>query len=359
MAVYLFLIILLMLLILNKDGKNKIAEVLLFPTLFMICYCSKTIPDMDNYSSFYNDIGSGNLNSFLGYGWLWLCILGNKIGINYYIFKSILYVVACFFVYITIGKFVKKRRSLVFGIYLVFPGLLDLVQIRFFLASSILLYAVVCMITNFNKKTFLFYIMLLTIASLIHMSCLFYLVFLFLPLFKKFKLKGLFISFIFLAVLFLILSRFIDDILIFILPVSQQSRIRAYFNGDFISFPAIIVYGSLFILQFLLSFAIYKKTKKDSKYKSLLKYICLINVLLILSMPFVYVSSDFLRVQRPFLLLNYSLFIGMYKKIKLPKIKIGHIAIKYKELFYLTFLVYVILFIFIFNYQSLFSFLGF
>lgn len=359
MIIYLFLFILAILIIFNKNGKNKIANLLLFPTLFMICYCSQTIPDMDNYSLFYDNIGKGYLNSFLGIGWMYLCLVANKIGLSYVLFKSILYLIASILIYLSIGKFVKKRRNIVFGLYLLFPGLLDLVQIRFFLASSIVLYALICMILKMRRKTIVTYLIVVLLASLIHMSCLFYLVFLLIPIFKNFKPKELFVACIFLILIFVLLSNYIDDILIAILPENQASRIANYFDGDYISIFAVAVYGLLFILQFILSYIMYKRIRFNKRLKNVVKCICLINVLILLSFPFVFLSSDFLRLQRPLLLLNYALFIGMSHRIRLPKVKIGDVVIKYKEIFYLSYIMYIVLFIFAFNYQSLFAFLGF
>ena len=91
----------------------------------------------------------------------------------------------------------------------------------------------------------------------------------------------------------------------------------------------------------------------------MLKNICYVNIILMFSIPLVYITSDFLRIQRPFLLLNYCTFIGLYKKMKFPKIEFGGIYIKYKTLFVTNIIVYIVLFIMLFNYQSLFAFLKF
>lgn len=359
--IYLLLIGLASILMICLIDGSKIYSLFIFPLLFMICLVSKDIPDMENYGDYYNAIGSGDRNTFLGYGWLLLCIIGNKYQLSYVAFKSILYLITCGLVYQTIGKIVadSKEKNLVFVIYLIFPGLLDLIQIRFFLASTIILYNLVVFLKKQNIKNGIKYVIATAIAFTIHSSSIFCLVFLFIPLLKYMKLKTIFITVCIASFGFIIVSPAIKDVLIAVLPDYQADRINSYFSSGHIKLIALVIYSSLFFLQYLLSYIMYRSNVLDDEDKKLMRDVCILNTLLLLSIPLVYISSDFLRLQRPYLLLNTALIIKNYKSSKSIKIELASIYTRYSSLYAITIVAYVILFIFAFNYKAVMALLNF
>lgn len=361
--IYVLLALLIFFFIYGITKKNNKVIYPIFIVLFLICYISKSLPDMENYSDYYNEIGIGKYNTVQGIGFLYLCIIGNKLKLSYNLFKSILYLISLFLTYSTIKMFSSKKLQ-VFGLYLLFPGLLDLIQIRFFFATSLAIFAIGTIIKTRNKLKFVFSCFILLLACLFHTSCLFYLIFIFMPVFRKFKIKSILKTSIFLTLFSLFFSNyFLESFLYKVLPESQYSRINAYFSLGHISLLALIVYCGMFALQIVVSFYLFKQSKKINynisfENKNIIRDICIINIILFLSIPFVFFTSDFLRLQRPFLLINYCLYYRCYRLVQRTNIRLFGIEFKSKIYFWSYFLIYVLLFIFAFNYQSVLLLLG-
>ena len=337
---------LLFLLFLEHKFKKKIFDFGIYIVLFFVCFNSSKLPDMDNYKSFYDAIGQKSYSSFLGYGWLVLCMLGNFFGVNYYFFKSILYCLSCVLIVNSIKK-ISSKWELSFFLYLIFPGLLDLIQIRYFLATSVILFFLIIAIRKNKAIDWILYLIALLISSTIHTSCLFYSIFLFLPVIKLIKYKDIEIVEILIIFIFVLLLPWLRQIMLYIFP-SQQERINLYFSNGIISPIAMLIYTMLLYFQYIIT----KEFVKKSNYNDLNKYLILIQLLLLLSLPFVFVSSDFMRLQRPFLIINYALASnGFYdNRIKLPLILK---KIRFDFLFYVNHIAYFMLFLIIFNYNSI------
>lgn len=128
--------------------------------LFMFNLISKYdyfFPDYINYYNAYETVGGLGVNGYnqMEIGFRVLCLLFNKLGFSYDQFYLVLVVFSLFLILRTISFF-SEKRSFILLMYITFPFLLDLVQIRYLLASSLVLYAIRYLTTKFEKNIFLF-----------------------------------------------------------------------------------------------------------------------------------------------------------------------------------------------------------
>ncbi len=338
--------------------KNKRKyDYILIIILCIICYLSPNIADMGPYSLNYYAVGQGDYSLFLGRGWLALCIVGNKLGLSYILFKTIIFAMGLLLIRTTIRKIsIKKINPLLF--YLIFPALLDCIQIRFFIAASIVVFAIPWLFKP-NLKRIIFYILAVSVASLIHNSCLFYFIFCFIPLLKKFKTHVITILIFICVFAFIILKDYVVLMFYYILPETQYARINNYLTGDHTSYYGIIVYAFLFIIHLFainrikLLYANDLSTNGKMMKYEVIKTVEIINVFLCISIAFVFLNSDFMRLQRGMLILNYILFADALYYHKNRNINIFKIKIKLKFLIYFIMIIYTSLFIIAWNLEAI------
>ena len=153
-------------------AKDKMRLFGLTSVLFLsvLCY-GVDDPDLQNYKRAYDSIAAGNDYTDLGVIWLGLCKFFASCGFDYYMYKSVIVLVSGFFILQLINHYVKnpKYASFVWVCYLIFPAVMDLVQLRFFLASSIAIWSTQFLIdkAKYGKGKF---IILMLLASAIHSS---------------------------------------------------------------------------------------------------------------------------------------------------------------------------------------------
>ncbi len=329
-------------------------------SLSAICYLCPELPDMKNYTDFYNAVGQGNGNSFLGYGWLWLCQLANLLHLNYLTFKTILYFISLLFLVKGIGYF-SQNKARPMMIYLLFPGLLDLIQIRFLFATSIVVIGIGILFTKEGVFRYLGFLACLMIAFLFHNSVLFYFLFIFIPYLSRHasERKLIFAAFIIL-ILLILLTPYYSTIARSLLPEIQANRIDTYLEGEKVKWYGLLVYALFFITQLMLIRS-YRKLCIENIFLWLkipnVQMVLLMNVILLFSLPLVYLNSDFLRIQRAMLVINYSLLLSNQNELNKKDMIVLDWQVPIKTFFGCTTLAYIVLFYFAFNPESISLFL--
>lgn len=123
-----------------------------------------------DYSSVYL---AAYLNPFgiydMDLGWSWLNYLGANLGLAYNGFACVVTIVAMI-LYREFGKRVGANTSLMLALFLIYPGLMSLVQFRQFVACAVGCMAVACLWTSHWKYRHLIFAALMALAFLLHRS---------------------------------------------------------------------------------------------------------------------------------------------------------------------------------------------
>ncbi|MCE0560874.1 EpsG family protein [Limosilactobacillus fermentum] len=273
--------------------------------LFMFNLISKYdyfFPDYINYYNAYETVGGLGVNGYnqMEIGFRVLCLLFNKLGFSYDQFYLVLVVFSLFLILRTISFF-SEKRSFILLMYITFPFLLDLVQIRYLLASSLVLYAIRYLTTKFEKKYIFVYLIFNIIAITIQVTASYYLIFLLVRLFKQKNIIK--ISMVGMTIV-AILSGKLGSLLM----SSELTSHYAAYTGNTIKPIGSI---SIMILMLLNIISIYKFTSKfmDGK-RDFSSLIVRLNIVVLPIMPLFFTNTDIFRIYRSLLILNNCVFVN-------------------------------------------------
>jgi len=256
-------------------------------------------------------------------GFEFLLVFFNLIGFTYQQFLITISLICYVIIFTSIKKY-TENLSYVMALYFIYPFIFDVVQIRSFIALTILLYGLQYLFTN-NKKDIFKYIFFVLVASSIHFAFLFYLVLILVKFFPSWKkMLVIFSAFVILAIL-VIYSGFLAVLLN---NLFNHPRIDDWFKiGTNLGF---LVPFLLQIMMFLFVYVSYRKykdnikvqiTNKDSQpfvnlnkkqkfitpnsqinfFETMIK----INVIMFLAFPFYIYTTYFFRIYRNILIMNY------------------------------------------------------
>lgn len=298
----------------NKIFKNRFnfAYSLMLLIMWIFFGWNTSNADFLNYKHIYDIINYSGGYSGVEFGFEFVMKLSNYLGLSYYSFLKVYSLLGLLFITSSIKKY-SNNSTLVLFLYLVYPYLLDVVQIRNFMAMAIMVYGIRFLVSR-DKKSSILYIISIMVASSFHYSALFYLVFLLVRI-KKVKK-------IFAISLFVIISGFLTSSVFsgLILNLLRLERYQVYFVGS-TSLYGKALFVFYFIASTILIYFIYKKIIKikenarnnsmyfisDEQYE-FADVVMKINILILISYVLVYLDVDFVRIYRNILPLNYILF---------------------------------------------------
>lgn len=303
---YIFSVILVLLNLLYGFSKkqNKFILFTLILLAWIIFWGSYINPDYDVYLSIYNSNGEYTTNS-LEYGFILLIKIFNLLGFNYEMFLMTVSIVAFCLIHTTVKRFVVNYHY-VYAFYFVFPFFMDVVQIRNFLMMAIFIYATKFLVEDKKIK----YLICIIIASSLQISA-----FAFLPFIlinnkgKNYIVQVVFFISISTSIILLLNNKeipFLGNIIDF----TQSDKLSFYFETT--TNYGFLLYWFLQVVSFVLislSRQLYKKycnvnLKDDLK----MKYINLvywINVVAFAYLPLYLLNSNFSRLMRNLVILNY------------------------------------------------------
>ena len=283
--------------------KSKIYDFLIIIFIAIITYYGGNIADLENYQNAYNYIASGNYYNDLGVGWYFLCVIGVKMHLTYIQFKTIVVILSMLLVNNSIKYFLNgnEHKTIIWALYLIFPILLECIQVRFFIAESIVLYSMKFLM-NEKKKYVFIYILLVLLAATIHSSMLIYLIFLLYRVLGKYESKYVAI----ISAMMFIFFIFKKNIIKILSLVINQKRINRYFySTDSLGIKGFIIYIFIILIFYYIAKMMLKKakeTKQDSHFfEFMLKQNILISILLVFSI----FDPNFFRLQRIMWVLTY------------------------------------------------------
>jgi hypothetical protein len=225
-------------------------------TLFFIVMVNTSVNQADfaNYEHYYYLINEGIVDySYLGMsvGWSYLCIIIGKLGLSYYGMSAIVIFISMFLIHTRI-KSMDFNENLFWSLFIIFPGLIQCIQLRFFLGTSLVFWGLVPLLRK-EKNSLVKYIIITILAYFIHSSCLIFLIFAFLPVFEYLGAKKtLLISFISLGIIYFG-SQYILNIIAMLIP---KYRFERYFSSS-ISKTTFLWFIKIFII-WLYNFCAYK-----------------------------------------------------------------------------------------------------
>lgn len=128
-------------------------------------------PDRIAYVNSYEQTTFGVFESSFEYGFQILCQIGTVLDLSYEQFIFVIAFIGLTLIASTIKLF-TSNSAYALVLYSIYPFILDVVQIRNFLAMSIIIYGSRYILTY--KKEYIKYILCVIIASSVHISALFY-----------------------------------------------------------------------------------------------------------------------------------------------------------------------------------------
>lgn len=274
-------------------------------------------------------------------GWMLLCSVGHVLGLTYNGFACIVTIVASamvvYFAYKTTPNY-----SFFMALFLVYPGLISLVQFRQFVAMAIAMMGVLALAEN-RKHSWLVFFMIMLAAYTIHRTALIMSLIAIVPIYQKIPkwLKVVLIAVITLSIMLIISNiRAVGNF--FFGDVKTSAYLRAT-TGDFSSgtggnassivISMLDISLTLFMCVFV-SYCTYRLSHDRVENILLLKFVRFANAMMCALIPLLFITEDFMRFERYAFALALCAFAGM------PSLRHRHVLFSCKAFLLLICIVF-------------------
>lgn len=298
--------------------KSKIPRFIFLALLVSLAYSYVDLADYEGYSQMFDaskgdDSGQYFLES-TEIGFRFLVFIGNYFNLKFEIFKSLVYLFCGILIVRALVRIDSKSANFVLSLYIFYPLILDLVQIRHFIAMSIFVSAfsyflVALMKSKVKLKNFLYFLPALlfhqTFALLIVIVFISYLLIDYLDTNRLFN-KNL---------LFFILAYLITSSYIVFSKISSS----IYFTTS-TSFSTVFFYSIIYLIFYLLFYFVGKRIKYLEDFNPrVYSFMFIYTTILIGSnLPLMFFNVEFFRFFRVELIIILSVLISvLLKKNKL------------------------------------------
>ena len=309
-----YLIIIIYILFIKKN--QRFTWLLVAMCIAMLSITSSFYPDLDNYVPLFDYFNQSDVTitlSTTNYLWALLCKIFYFLGFNYRGMVICLIFVDYYILHIA-AKNLNCDERIFFGLFLIFPALIQLIQFKFFTSTSIVILAYSVLIKN-KKHSILFFILLMCVAMLIHNSTVVFLIFLLLKFKnKKVSTKLILVITIFMSLIFSLNIGIVDDISRLLISEKQIDRYITNTISPSSVLWIIIIY-TCWLLCYIISFYILKHSKKDNVEinQILTQDIIAINLLL-LTIPLLLLDRNMHRfIEIGYVIMFFSVSIVMNK----------------------------------------------
>ena len=303
--------------------KSNIIALLDITFLGWLSLISINIADFNSYQGIYYAISKDQLYQ-TGYGWYLLNSFGRNLGLTFIQFKTILVIISLILLFITIKYFVGQNLNYIWALYLLYPSLINITQIRFAFAMSLVLFGLIFL---FQKKLWstIIYILIVLAATTIHTAIAYYLLLLLIPIIEK--RERLFSQLLIIITICLLpFKSFLQQIV----SVFANTRQTSYFDNSQNLGSTLIMIGVVIVFWLLskhLDKIIGEDIKATKKEKEISKFISNINLCMLFILPLLSLSIELARVQRISWVLVYiqlGIFLINKEDIELGKIKVNN-----------------------------------
>lgn len=293
--------------------KSKFPRYLFLFLLVVLSYSYIDMADYNGYLEMY-DAPKGNLSGqyFLestDIGFRFFVYLGNFLNLEFEFFKASIYFIFGIVLINGLVRINNKSANLVLSLYVFYPLILDLVQIRHFMAMATFIYAVSFYLISLKKndiklRNYIYFIPTL----LLHISFAYLVLLIFLSYIllryintNNFVLKNIYILF----TSFLLLS-----VILFFLNISNLTYLSTK-----TSISTIIFYSIVYFIFYFLFIAIRSKTALN--YRIEYNFVLIYTTILIgTTLPMLFYHVEFFRFFRVELLILLSLMFSVTLSVK-------------------------------------------
>ena len=306
---------------------SKIPVFLIIILMWVLMGANTQNPDIGLYSSDYN-LQVQRAASEMGY--TYFIKLFYLLGFDYIKFRMIFSFIGIILIHHTVKQFIHNSSAF-YLLYFIYPFMMDVVQMRNFMAMAIFIYGIPYLLSE-NKKDTIKYILLILLASSIQLTAIVYLPICFVAkarkkIFLKFVICVSLISIVVIALDKSLLNEFSQFLLKFFGVYDDRVAIYAYVqtNNGFILFWFIqimnfsLIYWSnnIFIPRSVNTFqtkpstkGIYKKTLTlENRQQKFMVLMLWVNVYAFMFLPFYVFQSTFSRFMRNIVPLNLIAYI--------------------------------------------------
>ncbi|HFX3832218.1 MULTISPECIES: EpsG family protein [Enterococcus] len=319
--VTLLLIIVILIGFIPIDKVSKITSVTLLVFLWIMMAANVDNPDYYNYLRGYN-----YLNEMKGseWGYYLLTKFCSSMGLGYNQFKFVLSGIGLFLIHGTVRKYLKSY-SLFYIMYFLCPFMIDVTQLRNFIAMAFFIYAVPYL-TEETIQGKVKYILLIILGASFQVTAFIYLPIVFLGNVNKNKMIKFILSVVAVVSVIIGLNRgFVLKLITLFSSAfgSYDDRILEFSNVS-TRYGFLIYWGLQMITFFLIRWAkqAYEQNAKvalsngvkEQKEHKLINLVETINTYAFLFLPFYVVQLTYGRFMRNLLPLNFIVLIVAYKK---------------------------------------------
>ena len=182
-----------------------------------------TYTDFEGYYQIFERINSTGINIVgASPGWFALCMFFGRIGLNYFGMSIALLFFSCFLMHRLFSIF-ETNENITWAALLVFPILINGIQIRFFLAMAIVTYCLKYLLFD-NKVPLIKFLLGVAIATSIHTASVIFIICVLVLLYERHKFKTNVLITILLCALILVGVAFVPTIAKKFLNAWQYSR---------------------------------------------------------------------------------------------------------------------------------------
>lgn len=186
------------------NNKSRVFWIWCVVVLAMLMCTSNTYADLDGYDKYYTYLLNGGIQfDYLGYtiGWYILCKIAILLHLSCRGMLVLTLLLSCFIMHKAVQK-LPCRENTFWALFLIFPALVQCVQMRFFIATAVVFYGFTLLIVNIGRG-WIGYCVSVAVAYCIHASCAIYIIFVFVMFFQIMKVKkAIFFSLIGTALLY-------------------------------------------------------------------------------------------------------------------------------------------------------------
>lgn len=291
---------------------------LLFSILFLwilFSFCSE-VPDYRNYAYVFQRLNWGDNYHSMETGYWLLCKFATFLGLDFSVFRKIYGLIGLTLMGSTAMRYMDKPYR-VFLLYLLYPFLLDLVQIRHFMACSIVIYGI-RYLEEFKVENVVKYSLCVLLAVTQHSIAIVYLVFLFAYL-KEIKIViRIAIS---VTIVFFVLGKIIAGSTLYRTILASRGIEGGYIGG--IDIRQFVLYSVFYILLSAICVFLWKNDglritqypQYNNVYNQLLFKICMLSVVFI---PIILIDFQLTRLFRGCVFILEMYIVKQIDKVNMP-----------------------------------------
>ena len=323
-------IILIFVIILGALIKNKrlSAGILAFYMWLLLAfsYGNTDYASYENQFRYYNTINRSY--SISNFGYQALSRLFYPLGVDYATFLIIEATIIMVLITIFAVKN-SKNPYLCLLLVCIYPFIIDCTQVRTFFAAALMITAISIYANGKGLKSYIGMMIFLLLAFSIHFSFAAFLIFLLMPLMQKKYIP-----------VWIVIVGFIEVILFsnigrLALLITNQSQVERYFSKSVSGLTVIflIVYFAVMYLPIIVtSRNLDNWFEEESRERRFAEIVIKVNILMLIFVPYCFITNDFMRYFRSIFVLNYAMLINAFcvqKRIIDYKVSLRRLPVSY------------------------------